>query len=127
MTDSLLKTRQRLSLEQRTQLINMIMLQLELNARVCDIKTECAAETGLKPRSIERYIQKARREIAARDSSQQTAACLELLMILEEKRTEQLFADSVNFYQNIIADPNTGTREQLQARERLDKLLGLYR
>ncbi|WP_417378728.1 hypothetical protein [Gimesia sp.] len=127
MTDSLLKTRQRLSLEQRTQLINMIMLQLELNARVCDIKTECAAETGLKPRSIERYIQKARREIESRDSQQQVAASLELLMILEEKRTEQLFADSVNFYQNIIANPKTSTREQLQARERLDKLLGLYR
>ncbi|WP_417383563.1 hypothetical protein [Gimesia sp.] len=127
MTDSLLKTRQRLSVEQQTHLINMIMLKLELNTRVCHIKTEFAAETGLKPRSIERYIQKARQEIASRDSQQQTAASLELLILLEAKQAEQLFAESVNFYQSIIANPNTGTREQLHARERLDKLLGLYR
>lgn len=127
MTDSLLKTRQRLSVEQQTDLINMIMLKLELNTRVCHIKTEFAAETGLKPRSIERYIQKARQEIESRDSQQQTAACLELLILLEAKKADQLFAESVNFYQSIIANPNTGTREQLHARERLDKLLGLYR
>ena len=113
--------------EQQTHLINMIMLKLELNTRVCHIKTECAAETGLKPRSIERYIRKARQEIESRDSQQQTAASLELLILLEAKQAEQLFAESVNFYQSIIANPNTGTREQLHARERLDKLLGLYR
>tara|TARA_R100001132_G_scaffold3207_1_gene2731 strand:- start:6315 stop:6935 length:621 start_codon:yes stop_codon:yes gene_type:complete len=126
MTDSLLKTRQRLSVEEQTQLIELIMILLDLNTRISNIKTELAAETGLKPCSLNRYIQTARRKIKARESNQRAAADLELLLFLDEEEAERNFADTVNFYKSIIANPKTSIREQLQARERLDKLLGLY-
>lgn len=126
MTDSLLKTRQRLSVEEQTQLIELIMILLDLNTRISNIKTELAAETGLKPCSLNRYVQTARRKIKARESNQRAAADLELLLFLDEEEAERNFADTVNFYKSIIANPRTSIREQLQARERLDKLLGLY-
>lgn len=127
MTDSLLKTRQRLSVEAQRHLIDVIIILLDMGTRICDIKTELARKTGLKPSSLARYIQIARREIKARDSNQQAAADFELLRLLEQEKAKRRFNDTVRFYQKIIADPKSSTREQLNARERLDKLLGLYK
>ncbi len=102
------KRRQRVTKEQRTLILRLIKKMIGLGRYSSEIKTAIADQFHLSPRSVERYIRSARHEM-----------CQRLDIPLEQHR-----ADSFYFYRSIIASPKSTTRERMQARERIDKLLG---
>ena len=102
------KRRQRISAEQRTLILRLIKKMIGLGKYASEIKTAIADQFHLSPRSVERFITSARREMLEH-----------VEMPLEQHR-----ADSYYFYRSIIDAPESTTRERMQARERIDKLLG---
>ena len=94
--------------EQRTLILRLIKKMIGLGRYSSEIKTAIADQFHLSPRSVERYIKSARNEMVER----------------VEAPLEQHRADSFYFYRGIIDSPESTTRERMQARERIDKLLG---
>lgn len=101
--------RRKISKEQQTQLVQLIIKMLNMRKYTSEIKQAIAQEYGLATRSVERYIARARKEIV-QDTN----------LSVDEHRGE-----AFHFYRSIINDANSTRRERLQARERIDKLLGL--
>ncbi|MDF1744391.1 MAG: hypothetical protein P1V19_11915 [Gimesia sp.] len=102
------KPRQRMTKEQRTLILRLIKKMIGLGRYSSEIKTAIADQFHLSPRSVERYISSARREMLER---------LEISV-------EQHRADSFYFYRSIIDSPESSTRDRMHARERIDKLIG---
>jgi hypothetical protein len=74
-----------------------------------EIKRLLKQRFGISARSCERYLARARELLRERTGAD-----------LDEHR-----ALSLGFYESVIRDPATTTREQLLAQKRIDKLLGL--
>lgn len=73
------------------------------------IKRLIAAQYDCSPRTVERYLRRARQIIFER-----------------RNRTKgELQAESMAFYERILADSKSSNREKLLARRRIDQLLGL--
>ncbi|WP_298861937.1 hypothetical protein [uncultured Gimesia sp.] len=102
------KRRQRRTKEQRTLILRLIKKMIGLGKYASEIKTAIADQFQLSPRSVERYLSSARREMRQR----------------LETPLEQHRADSFYFYRSIIDSPESNTRDRIRARERIDKLLG---
>ena len=102
------KFRQRVTKQQRTLILRLIKKMIGLGKYASEIKTAIADQFHLSPRSVERFLTSARNEMRAR----------------VEIPLEQHRADSFYFYRTIIDSPESSTRERMQARERIDKLLG---
>ncbi|MCA9014062.1 MAG: hypothetical protein KDA74_25515 [Planctomycetaceae bacterium] len=109
MTEKTRKTRQYLSEEDRERVVRLIKKMLGMGKYSSDIKQAVAQEFQLSRRSVERYLKRARQEMVAR-----------MGVSLECHRAEAFY-----FYRSVINNQNAHPREQLRARERLDKLLGL--
>lgn len=99
----------RITREQQSQLVQAVKQLLSQGKHPSDIKRAINREYELSPRSVERYITRARREM------------IDHL----EAPTNQLRSESFVFYLTIINDSRSSQRERLRARERIDKLLGL--
>ena len=102
------KHRQRVTKKQRTLILRLIKKMIGLGRYASEIKTAIADQFHLSPRSVERFLTSARSEMRAR----------------METPLEQHRADSFYFYRSIIESTESSTRERMQARERIDKLLG---
>ncbi|WP_417386945.1 hypothetical protein [Gimesia sp.] len=109
MTTTPPKTRTRISSEQRHQLLEAVKMLLGLHRHPSDIKRAISKEYQLSPRSVERYITRARNEM------------VESLTI----PLEQLRAQSFQYYLYKLQHADLSEREQIRCRERMDKLLGL--
>ena len=94
--------------EQRTLILRLINKMIGLGRYSSEIKTAIVDQFHLSPRSVERYLRSARREMVER----------------VEAPLEQHRADSFYFYRGVINSVESSTRERMQARERIDKLLG---
>lgn len=103
------KTRQKLTKDQRMQLIDVIKKLMSVGTYTYDIKIVISKKYGLSQRSVERYITRARKE----------------MVDYFKKPVEQFRAESYCFYRSVLKDPRSTQGERLRARERLDKLLGL--
>ena len=103
-----LEPKRRMTKEQRALILRLIKKMFGLGKYASEIKTSIANQFHLSPRSVERYITSARREMVARVETS-----------LEEHR-----ADSYYFYRSIIDSPEASIRDRMHARERIDKLLG---
>lgn len=103
------KTKTRINKEQQTQLVHTVIKLLSLKKYSSDIKRVIAQNYNLSPRSAERYISRARREMTKQ----------------LDVPIGQLRAESFYFYISIMDNPESTQRERLRARERLDKLMGL--
>jgi len=102
-----LEPKRRMTKEQRALILRLIKKMFGLGKYASEIKTSIANQFHLSPRSVERYITSARREMVARVETS-----------LEEHR-----ADSYYFYRSIIDSPEASIRDRMHARERIDKLL----
>ncbi|WP_339688168.1 hypothetical protein [Gimesia maris] len=109
MTTTPPRTRTRISSERRHQLLEAVKMLLGLHRHPSDIKRAISKEYQISPRSVERYITRARREM------------VESLTI----PFEQLLAQSYQYYLYKLQYGNLSEREQIRCRERMDKLLGL--
>ncbi len=109
MTTPSSQPRTRISREQRHQLLQAIKTLLGMHKHPSDIKRVISKEYQLSPRSVERYITRARREM------------VESLTI----PFEELRAQSFQYYLYKLNNANLSEREQIRCRERMDKLLGL--
>lgn len=109
MTENNSKTRQYLSEEDREQVVRLVKKMLGMGKYSSDIKQAIAQEFQLSRRSVERYLKRARKEMLK---------CTEVAV-------EKHRSDAFHFYRSMINNPKAHPREQLRARERMDKLLGL--
>lgn len=82
---------------------------LAKGTRTGEVKRIIEEEFGIKRRSVEPYLRRAREAMRAETG----------------KSVEDLRAESYAFYQSILASPDVTAREKIKARERIDKLLGL--
>jgi len=101
--------RQRMTTEQRTVIMRLIKKMIGLGKYASEIKIAIADQFHLSPRSVERYLTSARREMVER----------------LETPLEQHRADSFYFYRSIINSLESSPRDRMHARERMDKLLGI--
>ena len=99
---------QRVTKKQRTIILRLIKKMIGLGRYSSEIKTAIAHQFHLSPCSVERFMKSARREMVER----------------VETPLEQHRADSFYFYRGVINSVESSTRERMQARERIDKLLG---
>jgi hypothetical protein len=83
------------------------MLASGLQKRV--IKRRLAKRYGVNPRTCETYLARAR----------------ELIVQASGRARPEWRAESLAFYESVIADRLASTRDKVKARERIDKLLGL--
>ena len=73
------------------------------------VKRAVAERFGLSPRTVERYLRRAREKMVESTG----------------KPADALRAEALAVYQTIIDDPEAENRDRIKARERIDKLLGL--
>ncbi|QDT45318.1 hypothetical protein Pan241w_54380 [Gimesia alba] len=109
MTENKRKTRTYLSKEDREHVVRLVKKMLGMGKYSSDIKRAVAEEFQLSRRSVERYLKRAREEMVYR----------------MQVEPDVHRAESYYFYRSVINNPNVHPREQLRARERMDKLLGL--
>lgn len=109
MTENKRKTRTYLSKEDREHVVRLVKKMLGMGKYSSDIKQAVAQEFQLSRRSVERYLKRARQEMVYR----------------MQVEPDVHRAESYYFYRSVINNPNAHPREQLRARERMDKLLGL--
>lgn len=109
MTEKTRKKRQYLSEEDRELVVRLVKKMLGMGKYSSDIKQAVAQEFQLSRRSVERYLKRARKEMMKRTE-----------VAVAEHRS-----DAFHFYRSMINNPKAHPREQLRARERMDKLLGL--
>lgn len=102
-------SKMKISKEQQIQLVRLIKKLLGMGNYSSEIKQVVVQEYGLSTRSVERYITRARREMVQRTN-----------VSFAEHRAEAYYC-----YRGILNNPNVTLREQLRARERIDKLFGL--
>lgn len=74
-----------------------------------EIKKDVANLFGLEPRSVERYLSRARKEMRTETGKDKA-----------EHRTDALY-----FYRSILEDNEASHRDKIRARERIDKLLAI--
>jgi hypothetical protein len=74
-----------------------------------EVKRQVAADFNLSPRTVERYLRRARDEMVAETGREPS-----------EHRI-----DSYSFYRELRGNADLATRDRLKAQERIDKLLGL--
>ena len=109
MAENNRKTRTYLSKEDRERVVRLVKKMLGMGKYSSDIKQAVAQEFKLSRRSVERYLKRARQEMVYR-------------MQIEPDVHR---AEAYYFYRSVINNPEAHPREQLRARERMDKLLGL--
>ncbi|WP_417389690.1 hypothetical protein [Gimesia sp.] len=101
--------RTRITREQRHHLLQTIKALLGMHKHPSEIKRVVSKEFQLSPRSVERYITRARREM------------VESVTV----PLEQMRAEAYHFYLYKLSNTKLSEREQIRCRERMDKLLGL--
>jgi hypothetical protein len=74
-----------------------------------EVKKAVAAHYRCSPRTVERYLRRARDELVAESG----------------KGRDELRAEGYGFYREVRGNANAETRDRLKAQERIDKLLGL--
>ena len=82
---------------------------LSIGTHKGEVKRIIEEEFGIKRRSVEPYLRRAREAMRAETG----------------KAIEDLRSDSHHFYVSILSDPEATVRDKLKARELIDKLLGL--
>jgi|GEM_PF-1080608 len=109
MTPPAKKTSQTRSKKQRLLLEQLVKGMLNRGKHVSEIKKAAVLKYCLSPRSVERYISRARQDM------------------VEQSQTpdEEVHFVAYDFYRSIISDTNSTQHERLNARKRIDKLLGL--
>ena len=103
------KQRTYLSPEDREHVVRLIKKMLGMGKYSSDIKRAVAEEFQLSPRSVGRYLKRARQEMISR-----------MKVTPDTHRAESFY-----FYRSLINNPDVHPREKLRARERIDKLFGL--
>ena len=91
------------------QRVNIALDMLRAGDTDSEIKRKIAEQFDLSPRSVERYLRRAREEFVESTGKPRDAHRAEALAV----------------YQRIIDDPEADNRDVIKARERIDKLLGL--
>lgn len=74
-----------------------------------EVKRVISKEFGIKPRSVEPYIRRAREELRS----------------VVGQSIEDLRAQSYRFYTSVLNDPEASHSDKIKAQQSIDKLLGL--
>lgn len=99
----------KLSEPKRNEIALLVAELLSRGKTTGEIKRMIHVEYGLKPRSVEPYLRRAREAMRAETG----------------KSVEDLRTESYYYYRSVLQDPEASHRDKLRARERIDKLLGL--
>ena len=94
---------------EKEQRLRLTCQCLAAGMRDGDIKRAVSSKFGCAPRSVERDITEARRQLRAH----------------RDRDRADLQAESMAFYEQILQNPQAKTGDKLFARKRLDQLLGL--
>lgn len=95
--------------EEKERIFVIVQRLLALAKRPSEIKAAVSKEFGIKPRSVEPYLRRAREE----------------MIRITGKSKEEHRADSYYFYTSILSKPDASDRDKLRARECIDKLLAI--
>jgi hypothetical protein len=91
------------------QRVDVVRVQLLEGKGDGEIKALVAEQFGISPRSVERYLRRAREQMLSET----------------QKSREEWRADNLRKYLAIADDPETEPRDRIRALERVDRLLGL--
>jgi hypothetical protein len=92
--------------EDRTLMVRRLLAQGQYDGQ---IKKVVAAHYKISPRTVERYLRRARDEMLAETGQDKS----------------QLRAEGYGFYREMRANGKASDKDRLKAQERIDKLLGL--
>ena len=95
---------------ERRRRIELIVRMLASGYRHGEIKQQLARAYGMKPRSIERYI---------------TAAKKEMVEAVEAEDKNEIVSRHVEFYRQCLRDTSAEWRDRLRAAQQLEQLMSL--